>query len=77
MSENRSSAFVILRQKQLQSRTGISRSTIYSKLSPLSPYYDPTFPKQIRLGSGSSSVGWLESEVNTWIELRAQARKAA
>jgi len=70
-------AHVILRLKQLKVRTGLSRSTIYGKLSSKSPHYDPSFPKQIRLGASSarsSSVGWIESEVDAWIASRAQAR---
>lgn len=40
----------ILRRKQLEDRTGLSRSTIYARLNPKSPNYDPTFPRPIELG---------------------------
>ncbi|WP_310887981.1 helix-turn-helix transcriptional regulator [Burkholderia pseudomallei] len=33
-----------------------------------SPRYDPTFPKRIRLSA--HSVGWLEHEIDAWIESR-------
>jgi len=65
----------IIRRKQLEARLGLSRSTIYGKLTP-NPNrpneYDPTFPKPIQIGS--RAVGWLESEINDW--LTAQIEKS-
>jgi prophage regulatory protein len=52
----------ILRLSQVKSRTGLSRSTIYERIG------FGTFPKSIQLGG--RSVGWLEHEVNEWIEQR-------
>ncbi|GEM_PF-1204421 len=43
-------ALTILRRKQVEARTGLSRSTIYAKLrrNPKRPSdYDPTFPKPV------------------------------
>lgn len=68
-------ALIILRRKQVESHTGLSRSTIYSKLrlNPKRPGdYDPTFPKPISLGA--KSVGWIASEVEAW--LQAQVDKS-
>lgn len=62
----------ILRLNRLKERTGISRSSIYNKLNPKSKYYDQTFPKPIRLGVGS--VGWIESDVEIWLNSRPRAR---
>lgn len=56
----------ILRRKQVEARTGLSRSTIYDKINRKSPRYDPNFPKQISLGG--DAVGWIEAEVVAWIE---------
>ncbi|MFC5431364.1 helix-turn-helix transcriptional regulator [Paraburkholderia denitrificans] len=68
----------ILRIPDVQKKTGMSRSTIYSKLNPSSKYFDPTFPRPIRLGNGpTSSVGLIESEIDVWIEARAAARHVA
>ncbi|KVE72462.1 helix-turn-helix transcriptional regulator [Burkholderia vietnamiensis] len=68
----------ILRIPDVQKKTGMSRSTIYSKLNQSSKYFDPTFPKPIRLGNGpASSVGLIESEIDAWIEVRAAARYVA
>lgn len=52
----------ILRLSEVKSRTGLSRSTIYERINTNS------FPKSIQLGG--RSVGWLEHEVNEWIEER-------
>ncbi len=64
---------VILRRKQLEAKTGLARSTIYDKirLNPNRPGgYDPTFPKPIALGA--KSVGWVESEVEAWLDAQIQ-----
>lgn len=55
----------ILRLPKVLQRIGIARSTLYDWINPKSPRYDPTFPKQKRLGR--QSVGWIESEVNDWL----------
>ncbi|AYQ43406.1 hypothetical protein CVS37_28670 [Burkholderia lata] len=59
----------ILRMKQLIGRTNLSRATLYVLMSS-----DPTFPKRIKLTA--RSIGFLESEVDAWIEARAQLRGA-
>ena len=61
----------ILRLKQFQMQTGLSRSTIYDKMNPKSPRFDPTFPKQVNLGTGS--VGWYEGEIGEWVLSRKGA----
>lgn len=55
----------ILRMPELSQLLGISRSTIYEKMNPLSKYYDATFPRPVRLGSGS--VGWRSSAIDEWL----------
>lgn len=50
----------ILRLPNVQSRVKKSRSSIYLEMSR------GDFPKPIKLGP--RSVGWLESEVDEWIE---------
>ena len=49
----------ILRRKQVENRTGLSRSTIYDRLN------EGTFPKQISLGP--RTVGWVKSEIDAWL----------
>lgn len=62
----------ILRVKDVISKTGLSRSTIYSKIDEKSKAYDPYFPKQVKLGS--RAVGWFESEVEEWLVSRGMER---
>lgn len=59
---------IIIRIKELTRRTGISRAGVYQKLDPSSPYYDPQFPRPLRLGA--NSVGWRLTEVLAYIESR-------
>ncbi len=65
MSNGNQQSLCILRLKQVENRTGLKRSTIYNRITL------GTFPKQISLG-GSRAIGWLESEVNDWIQERIQ-----
>jgi prophage regulatory protein len=65
----------ILRRKQVEARTGLSRSTIYAKMrrNPKRPSdFDPTFPTPVSVGA--KAVGWLESEITAW--LTAQITKS-
>lgn len=63
---------IIIRLRDVISRTSLSRSTIYSKLDQNSSQYDPSFPSSIKLGA--SSIGWLEVEVNEWINNKIKQR---
>lgn len=57
----------ILRLPEVKSKSGLSGSSIYAKMDPNNPTHDPFFPKPIQLGG--RAVGWIESEVDAWIEL--------
>lgn len=58
----------ILRLPAVRARTGLSRSTIYLRVS------EGTFPKSINLGA--RAVGWLESEIDNWLSQKIeQSRK--
>lgn len=63
----------ILRLKQLSERIGLGRSTIYDRMDAQSPRYDATFPKPIKLGA--AAIGWIDSEITTWIEQRMSAKE--
>ena len=52
----------ILRLPTVKAITGLSRSTIYLRMS------EGTFPEKISLGS--RAVGWLETEVQDWLDER-------
>ena len=54
----------ILRLKGVLERTGDSRSGLYLKISK------NLFPRPIKLSTRQS--GWLENEVDEWIEQRVQ-----
>lgn len=60
----------VLRMPGLCARLGLSKSSVYDKLSPNSPRYDPDFPKPIKLGH--SAVGWLEESIDQWLERRIE-----
>lgn len=73
MAATHPQSLAILRRKQVEQLTGLSRSTIYDKLANSSPRFDPSFPRAIQLGP--NSVGWLESEVEDWIRQRVCASR--
>ena len=56
----------ILRRKQVEKRTGLSRSTIYLRIQK------GTFPRPINLGA--RAVGWLENEIEAWLSERMEIR---
>jgi prophage regulatory protein len=78
-AEQTKTALRILRRKQLEDRTGLSRSTIYARLNPKSTNYDPTFPKPIELGHGMQNppVGWIEAEVDAWLSAQIEKSRKA
>lgn len=60
----------ILRLRDVQSRTGLPRSTVYEKIAA------GEFPAQVSLGA--RAVGWVEAEIENWLSQRiAQSRKVA
>lgn len=72
-------ATIILRRKQVEACTGLSRSSIYAKMrqNPKRPRdYDPTFPKPVSIGA--KSVGWIEAEIDAWLTAQIdKSRKGA
>jgi len=63
---------IIIRLKEVVARTGLSRTTIYNKLNKKSSQYEFDFPGQIQLGH--SSVGWLDVEIDDWINNKIKQR---
>jgi prophage regulatory protein len=68
------SAFTILRKRTLCQRIGLSPAHVYAMLDPKSSSHDPSFPRQIRLGA--AAVGWLEHEVQAWLESRVSVSRS-
>ncbi|MBS0407384.1 MAG: AlpA family phage regulatory protein [Proteobacteria bacterium] len=65
---------LVWRLPRLIAETSMCAAKIYGLLDPKSPYYDPAFPRPIRLGNGKrGAVGWLASEVHEWLISRPRA----
>ena len=62
-------ATVILRLPTVITRTGLSRSTIYLRIS------EGSFPKPVSLGG--RAVGWIEEEVNGWLNQQIKSSRLA
>jgi len=59
----------ILRRREVEARTGLSRSTIYLRCS------QKTFPTPIQLGG--RAVGWVESEIDAWLQEQIASSRQA
>ncbi len=57
----------ILRLPVVKNRTGLSRSSIYLRMA------NNQFPAPISLGG--RAVGWLDEDVNNWLEQRIEASR--
>ena len=60
-------AHTILRLPDVINRTGLSRSSIYLRVS------NDEFPKAISLGG--RAVGWLESEIEEWLAEKVESSR--
>ncbi|MDG3087811.1 AlpA family transcriptional regulator [Vibrio hannami] len=58
----------IIRLSTVKDMTGISKSSIYQRIS------EGQFPKPIKLGRGGGAVGWVEQEIIEWIEQKIKER---
>ena len=63
----------IVNIKDVVQFTSISRAKIYEMINVNSKYYDPAFPRPIRLSE--SRIGWSAWEVHQWIEDKLQSRE--
>lgn len=61
-------AVSVLRRKQVEQKTGLSRSTLYLRIQ------EGTFPRPINLGG--RAVGWLYSEIEAWLAGKIEGRDA-
>ena len=62
-------AYKINRLPAVKEQTGLSRSSIYLRMSK------GEFPQSISLGD--RAIGWLESDIEQWLDERISASKAA
>ncbi len=58
----------ILRRREVEARTGLSRSTLYAQMA------EGVFPRPVRLGK--RAVGWTESTISEWLESRVSSDAA-
>jgi prophage regulatory protein len=58
----------LIRIRSVINLTGLSKSYIYDLCKK------GLFPKSIQLVPGGTSVAWVESEINEWIDSRIQER---
>jgi prophage regulatory protein len=62
-----SSDLIMLRRKQVETTTGLSRSSIYDLMSK------GIFPKPVKLSE--RSVAWIQEEVIQWMQGRISATR--
>lgn len=62
----------IIRLPAVLDRVGLSRSTLYAMIAA------KEFPAQFKIGASASASasGWLESDIDSWIEKRQASRQA-
>ena len=66
-----------IRLPEVLSRTGFGRTSVYRKMA------EGTFPKSLKLGGppkdpnkfDSRAIGWIEDEVDQWIQDRIEDRQ--
>jgi len=59
-----SMSYIVLRLPEVKKRTGLSRSSIYLRIT------NNEFPASISLGG--RAVGWLEQDIDEWIVTRIE-----
>jgi len=62
-------SYTILRLPKVKERTGLSRSSIYLKIS------QGLFPKPVSLGA--RAVGWISTEVDEWLQQQIESSRQA
>lgn len=68
-AENKGKPTKIIRLPAVIERVGLQRTAIYERIA------EGTFPKPVPLGG--HAVGWVEAEVQEWIDGRIELREAA
>ncbi|CAN4280805.1 AlpA family phage regulatory protein [Pseudoxanthomonas sp. LjRoot125] len=64
-----------IRLPEVLSILGICKSTLYSRLNPASPFYDPKMPKPFKLGNSERAPSaWWHGDVIAFLESCGQTR---
>ena len=66
---------MLLSKKQLSAMILYSPAHIDRLEDENSPYFDPAFPKRIKIGN--NRVGWLKSEADSWLQAKVEQRDNA
>ncbi|KRA35163.1 hypothetical protein ASD68_01580 [Rhodanobacter sp. Root627] len=64
---------LVLRIDEVAAQIGLSPSTIRNLLDSEGQWFDPEFPKPIRLGNGAgvrSAIGWRRADILGWVDSR-------
>jgi prophage regulatory protein len=67
LAEPNTQCLEILRRREVERRTGLSRTSLYERIAAGS------FPRPVNLGGGQS-VGWYAHEVDAWLAALPRAR---
>jgi prophage regulatory protein len=59
----------LIRLPETLAKTGLSRTRLYDAVAA------GTFPRPCKLGPDARAIGFVESEVDAWIEARISARE--
>lgn len=62
----------ILSASEVCKALSLGKTSLYAKIDPESPYYDPSFPKPIHLGGGRR-IGWRLGAIKEWLDAQAPA----
>ena len=66
---------MLLSKKQLSAMILYGSAHIDRLENEDSPYFDPTFPKRVKIGN--NRVGWLKSEVEAWLQAKIEQRDSS
>jgi len=63
---------MLLSKSQVKALVLFSFAHLDRMTDPKSPYYDPSFPKKVRLGQ--NRIGYPEAEVRKWVQGKIDQR---
>lgn len=61
--------YQFIRLPELQELIGLKKASIYNRLNPDSTYFDPSFPRPVKLSpTPRGAVAWVRAEVLEWMQ---------
>ena len=64
----------LISMKELKAALNVSSDYIYKKMQVKSKFYDPSFPRQAKIGLNGRRVLWNKAEIEEWIEQQFEKR---